>query len=86
LIILPHFPSWKDEGHEFLSWSLKVFTWNMLRKNGIFRMDKSLNLAFWMTSYVSVAQILPHFPSWKDEGHGFLSMEFKSFIWSILRE
>jgi hypothetical protein len=34
----------------FFQWSLKVFIWSLLKEKSIMWMDKSLNLAFWMTS------------------------------------
>ncbi len=34
----------------FFQWSSKVFIWNLLKEKSIMWMDKSLNLAFLMTS------------------------------------
>jgi hypothetical protein len=34
----------------FFQWSSKVLIWSLLKEKSIVRMDKSLNLAFWMTS------------------------------------
>ena len=38
----------------FFQWSFKVFLCSILKEKSIMRMDKSLNLVFWMTSLVSV--------------------------------
>jgi hypothetical protein len=39
----------------FFQWSLNVFIWIILKEKSMIRKYKSLNLAFWMTSWVSVA-------------------------------
>jgi hypothetical protein len=44
-----YFPG-KTRVTHFFQWSLKVFIWSILKEKSIIRMDKSLNLAFWMTS------------------------------------
>jgi len=38
----------------FFQWSLNVFIWIILKEKSMIRKYKSLNLAFWMTSWVSV--------------------------------
>ncbi len=39
----------------FFQWSLNVFIWIILKEKSMIRKYKSLNLAFWMTSWVSVS-------------------------------
>jgi hypothetical protein len=51
-----HFSSrGKTRVKHFFSWSLNFFIWSILKEKSIMRMDKSLYLAFWMSSQVSVA-------------------------------